>query len=212
MAVLVLLCLAYWWLDNRPHELFGTAMFVLLGWHVFTNRSWFRNLTRGRYGPRRILVVALHLALIVNVLILLVTSLMVSKSVFSFLGLPNSALLSEIHWFSAYWVIISVGVHVGLHWARLIGILKSALGVPSPRPAVRWSLRVLAAAAALFGVASLPVLDVGTKLSFGYSVDFWDFEASVLPFFVRWSGVIALAAVAARLGDAALARIRIART
>ncbi|MBB3444574.1 hypothetical protein [Rhizobium sp. BK379] len=105
MAALLLLALGYWWLDNLPHELFGTAMFVLLGWHVHTNRNWFRNLARGRYGVRRTLIVAFHLALILNMLIVLVTSLFVSKSIFVALGLPNSPLVSEIHWFSAYWVI-----------------------------------------------------------------------------------------------------------
>lgn len=105
MAALFLLALGYWWLDNLPHELLGTAMFVLLGWHVHTNRNWFRNLTKGRYGARRTLIVAFHLALILNMLIVLVTSLFVSKSIFVALGLPNSPLVSEIHWFSAYWVI-----------------------------------------------------------------------------------------------------------
>lgn len=30
ISSLMLLGLAYWWLDNLPHELAGTAMFVLL--------------------------------------------------------------------------------------------------------------------------------------------------------------------------------------
>ncbi|YCI07187.1 hypothetical protein M1D34_31560 (plasmid) [Ensifer sp. D2-11] len=30
MAILLLLSLAYWWLDNLPHEAFGTAVFAVL--------------------------------------------------------------------------------------------------------------------------------------------------------------------------------------
>ncbi len=212
MSVLLLLALGYWWLENLAHELFGTAMFILLGWHLFTNRNWFRNLARGRYGFRRTLIAAFHLALLANMVILLVTSLFVSKSLFRIFGLSNGPLLSEIHWFSAYWVIVAVGVHFGVQWPRFVGVFVAAFNLPTTRGVGKWALRTLAAAAALFGLASLPVLDVGTKLSFGYSVDFWDFEASVLPFFLRWGGVVALAAVCARLADAALSWRRPVRT
>jgi hypothetical protein len=47
MAVLLLLALAYWWLENLPHEIFGTVLFALLGWHFAVNRTWFRILLRG---------------------------------------------------------------------------------------------------------------------------------------------------------------------
>jgi hypothetical protein len=202
MAVLLLLLLGYWWLDNLPHELFGTAMFLLLAWHVYTNRTWFKNIAKGRYGLRRALVVGFHLALILNMLILLISSLAVSKALFRFLPLPDGPLASEIHWFSAYWVIVAVGVHLGLHWSRLVGIARSAFELPYAGPMTVWVSRALAVAAAGFGIMSFPVLEVGTKLSFGYSVDFWDFEASVLPFFVRWAAVLLLASVVTYCGDA----------
>ncbi len=34
MATLLVLSLAYWWLDNLPHEVFGTAVFAVLAWHI----------------------------------------------------------------------------------------------------------------------------------------------------------------------------------
>ena len=81
MAVFLLLSLAYWWLDNVPHEIFGTSMFVLIAWHISLNRSWFRNMFRGHYDGRRIVTVFLHLFLIVNMVVLLATSVGISRSV-----------------------------------------------------------------------------------------------------------------------------------
>lgn len=205
MALLLLLALGYWWLDNIPHELFGTVMFVLLAWHIYTNRTWFKNLVKGRYGLRRVLVVGFHLALILNMLILMVSSLSISRALFRFLPLPDGPVVSEIHWFSAYWVIVAVGVHLGLHWSRLVAIAQSAFELPYAGPTTVWVSRGLAVVAAGFGLMSFSVLDVGTKLSFGYSVDFWDFEVSVLPFFVRWAAVLLLVSVATYYGDAVLA-------
>lgn len=41
------------------------------------------------------------------------------------------------------------------------------------------------------------MLGVGAKLTFTYSLEFWDFTASVTPFFGHWAGVVALPAIAA---------------
>jgi len=51
---------AYWWLDNGPHEIFGTAMFPLLGWPLTMNRRWFLKLRNGRYDARRWVVLVTH--------------------------------------------------------------------------------------------------------------------------------------------------------
>ena len=132
MASFLLLALAYWWLDNLPHELFGTAMFGLLAWHIVVNCLWFRNLLRGRYDARRVLSVMLHLLLIGNMVVLLVTSIAISKSVFALLPFAESTLLREIHRFAAYWVMILVGVHIGLHWSRVMTTTRSLLYLSPP--------------------------------------------------------------------------------
>ncbi|MGR9235142.1 DUF4405 domain-containing protein (plasmid) [Rhizobium leguminosarum] len=200
MAVLLLLSLAYWWLDNRPHEVFGTALFALLAWHVGVNRLWFVNLLRGRYNARRTVTVLLHLLLIANMLVLLTTSVIISKWLFAPLPIPDSVYLRDIHWFSAYWVMIIVGLHVGLHWHRVMVVARSCLGLTSPSRGATWALRLAAGAIAGFGILSMSMLGVWAKLTFTYSLDFWDFTASVTPFFGYWAGVVALPAVITHYG------------
>lgn len=195
MALLLFLALAYWWLDNLAHETFGTALFALLAWHIAVNRHWFKNLFRERYDVRRSLGLALHLVLILNMAILLATSVAISKSVFSPLPMPKLTYMREVHWFSAYWVMIVVGIHIGLHWTRIMATVRSSLGV-SDKSAIRTlMLRVTAFLLACFGICSISVLDVLNKLTFTYSLDFWDFTASVTPFFGYWAGVVALPAI-----------------
>jgi hypothetical protein len=174
MAGLLLLSLAYWWLDNVPHEIFGVAVFALIGWHITLNRSWFTNLFRGRYNGRRMFTVLLHMLLIANMAVLLVTSIFISKSLLAFLPLPNSKLLREIHWFSAYWVIVIVGMHLGLHWTRVMMLLRLISGRYFGDAARTWLLRAAALALAGFGVWSFSALGVWGKLTFTYSLDFWD--------------------------------------
>ncbi|GLR59256.1 DUF4405 domain-containing protein [Rhizobium indigoferae] len=194
MLALLLLSLAYWWLDNVPHEVFGTGLFALLCWHIYANRTWFKNLTRGKYDAMRAVRVFLHAGLMANMLVLLVTSVVISKSVFAGLPIPDSVYLREIHWFASYWVIIVTGIHVGLHWERLRTSLLNHLGFRQTTPALRFVFLAMGAAFALQGLASFETLGVWTKLTFNYSLDFWDFTASVTPFFGHWLAVFMLPA------------------
>ncbi|WP_244471162.1 DUF4405 domain-containing protein [Rhizobium ecuadorense] len=202
MAVLLLLSLAYWWLDNLPHELFGTALFTLLAWHLAVNRLWFKNLFRGRYDGRRVVTALLHLLLGANMLVLVITSAIISKSVFAPLPIPDSIYLRDIHWFSAYWVMIVVGVHLGLHWTRVLAMVRSSMGAMQNDRVGSWPLHIAAIVATAFGVWSVMVLGVLAKLTFTYSLDFWDFTASVTPFFGHWAGVVALPAIVTHYGMA----------
>lgn len=197
MAAGLLLSLAYWWLGNIAHELFGTAVFALLAWHLVVNRRWFANLAHGRYDGRRVLKLILHLALVINMAVLLVTSVVISKSVFAALPIPDSIYLRDIHWFAAYWVMVVVGVHVGLHWTRLMTLVRNTLGLCPTGAKGILALRLVTAALGAFGLWSWSVLDVWGKLTFTYSLDFWDFTTAIAPFFGHWAGVVALPAIAA---------------
>lgn len=208
MALLLLLSLAYWWLDYLPHELVGTALIGLLAWHISGNRYWFRNLFRGRYDAHRVITVLLHLALVINMAVLLATSIAISRSIVAFLPIPESTLLREIHWFAAYWVMIIVGDHIGLHWTRVMATSAGVLGLSQPNRVRPWLLRAGVALFVMAGFTSWLVLDVWNKLAFTSSLEFWDFTASVSPFFVHWAGVVGLPAMVAHYVMVALRSIR----
>ncbi len=202
MLMLLLLCLAYWWLDNLRHEIFGASMFALLTWHLTLNRRWFANLLSMKYVRRHKLVVSLHLILLANVAILLATSVAISKSIFKNSPVPGTAYISEIHWFSAYWLMMSIGLHLGLHWSRLMSIVLSSIGIAPDAVPARPVLRSAAFGIACVGAWSFCVLDLWTKLTFRYSMNFWDVARSVAPFFGHWLSVIALPAIGAYCLDA----------
>ena len=89
-AGLLLAALAYNWLDNTAHEIIGTAMFALLATHIVFNRRWFAGLERMRWERRCLLTRTVNLALLLTMLALLVTSVIISQTVFSFLGLTST--------------------------------------------------------------------------------------------------------------------------
>ena len=206
-SLCLLLALAYWWQTNLVHELAGLAMFALVGRHVYLNRISLLNMFRGRSGEKGWVVSGLHLAFIANMLVLLATSLAISQSAFAWLPIPETVTVRDLHWVAAYWLVMTVGVHVGLHWSRVMAMTRSILRISGESTLRAWLLRILAAALAVFGIWSCGVLNLITKLTWNYSLDFWDFTASVAPFFMHWTGVLMLPAIvtyylrrAARLG------------
>jgi hypothetical protein len=210
MAALLLLALAYWWLENLPHEIFGTVLFALLGWHLTVNRTWFGNLFRGRYDTRRTITLVLHLLLIANMLVLLVTSVVISKSVFELLPIPDSIYLRDVHWFAAYWVMVIVGLHLGLNWTRIMALARTTLRLSPGNSARTLVLRIAVALLGGSGAWSFLVLGVWGKLTFTYSLDFWDFTSAVTPFFGHWAGVVSLSAIMAHYGMVVLGSRRTA--
>lgn len=193
---LLLLSLAYWWQSNLVHEAAGVAMFGFVGWHIVSNRHWLLNLLRGRYDGRRRLIAALHIVLMANMIILIGTSVAISQSLFSALPIPKNVTVRDLHWVAAYWLVMTVGVHLGLHWARVMAMTRSTLRISQPSPMRTWLLRLAAMALVLFGFWSTGVMNLVTKLTWNYSLDFWDFNRSVAPFFAHWAGILALPAVA----------------
>ncbi|WP_455275028.1 DUF4405 domain-containing protein [Rhizobium herbae] len=204
MAALLLLSLAYWWLDNGPHEIFGTAMFGLLAWHLYTNRRWFLKVRIGRYDARRWAVAVMHTWLAINMAVLLVTSVLISRSVLSFIQFTDNISVIEFHWFSAYWVAMIVAVHVGSHWTRVMVTAATVFRL-SPSRIRSGVLRLVSMTFVALGAWSFAVLGVATKLMFGYCIEFWDFTASIAPFFAHWAAVVAGVAV---LSHYALAGLR----
>ncbi|TWF58207.1 hypothetical protein [Neorhizobium alkalisoli] len=202
MAALLMLSLAYWWLDNGPHEAFGTAMLGLLTWHIYTNRRWFLTLRIGQYDARRWAVVIIHTWLAINITVLFVTSVLISRSV-SFIQFTDHVSVIEVHWFSAYWVVLIIAVHLGSHWPRVMVTFATVLRLSPSRVRTNW-LRLFSALLLAYGAWSFAVLGVSTKLTFGYSLYFWDFTASVTPFFAHWTAVIAGVAVLSYYSMAAL--------
>lgn len=191
---LLLLSMGYWWLGNMAHELFGTAMFAILIRHLARNRRWFVAIRRGRYDGPRVVRLVLNLLLALAMTVLLLSSLAISRSLFAFLPIGDYFSLREIHWFAAYWVIVIVGLHIGLHWHLVMGLLQPRLPILTSAP-VRIGGWITAGMVAVAGLNSSAIMGLWTRLRFDYSMVMWDFSASTVPYFAHWLAIMLLHAV-----------------
>lgn len=194
-AVLLLLALPYYWQDNVFHELAGVGMLLLLVAHNVFNRRWYADLGRRPLDARSVINRAVVLCLAVVMLTLLVTSVMVSNTLFATLALDSSFRAKQLHALVAYWGLLIVAVHVGMRWTLLMGHARRTFGIKFASSARTWGLRLAAMTLAILGIRSSFVLDIGSKLFLRPTPDWWDFEASTVGFFLHCLAIAGLYAV-----------------
>ncbi|GAB6393083.1 MAG: DUF4405 domain-containing protein [Treponematales bacterium] len=181
MTVLLLFALAYRIIGDIAHEWVGIALCALFIIHNFINRHWWANIFKGKYAPRRIVMTAVNVLLALLMSTLLVTGLLHSRTMLAFLHLEGGAVLRQVHTTAAYWGLILIAVHAGLH-------LRPPKAVSSVF--VKIALPVLALLIAAFGVWSFVDRDMFAKLFLGFSFDYWNEERPAVLFFAETLGIM----------------------
>ncbi|WP_428929457.1 hypothetical protein [Marinibacterium sp. SX1] len=205
MLICLVLAFAYWWLGNAAHEAIGTAFLIIVLRHVANNLFWWKGLRRGGMTVQRASNAILGGLLTLTIMALLFTSVGVSRTLAQWLPMPRIFVLQEIHWFAAYWAIALAALHLGVNWHRITALVRNLSGRALPR----WSgplLWVVALAIAVQGIFSGTILGFWPRLRFSYALSMWDFNASVLPFFLHWAAALMTLAVAAHVGVLVLTR------
>ncbi|MBY5437286.1 DUF4405 domain-containing protein [Rhizobium leguminosarum] len=196
-AGLLLAALAYWWLDNTSHELIGMGVFILLLSHNVFNRRWWARLPKVARGKPSFLTIASNISIALAISALLVTSVLISRTVFAFLPVSGGPTAREIHILAAYWAFILAAVHLGLHWSMIMAVIGRRLRVGAPNAIRTASLRAAAGAIAAWGIHSLFVMGIGDRLMAQPSIDFWDFQESTIGFFLHHIAILGTCACAA---------------
>lgn len=207
-AGLLFVGLAYHWLDNLSHEVVGTAFFALVVLHAVFNRRWYGALLRVWPTGRALVSTVLNLTLLGAALVLLATSLAISRDLFAALGLDGGFAARRLHALAAYWALVIVALHLGLHWPMIMGVARRLFGLANGNLARKLASRIAAAGLAACGIVASADLGLGGKLASELSMEWWDFEASTLGFFTRLVAVVGLYAAPAHYGVLLAGRLR----
>lgn len=190
---LLLAALAYDWLGNLAHELIGTVMFGLLVAHNTFNRRWYGPAVRkGGRDLRGWLNIATIAALAAVMLILLASSIVISRSLFSALPVTSSFGARQLHAQAAYWALMIVAVHVGMRWSMIMTFTRSWLRLGTPSACRTWIMRVVALSIAAYGIHSWKEVGTGSRLLAEMTLSFWNFEEAALHFFLHQGAVAGL--------------------
>ena len=141
MVILLPMLMGYSLIGETTHEIIGIVMAALMITHITLNRKWFSAIFKGRYNVRRMLTTVVNLLLIICVLTSMVSGIMISKHIFTFLNIEvGVSLMRTLHLLAAYWGFVLMSFHAGTHggmilknihhkWLTVLFVLISLYGI-----------------------------------------------------------------------------------
>ena len=159
ILLLVIMSFGFHFTGELLHVLVGLASLALSAVHIGIGKRWFATLCVGKYTFKRSCTVS------INLLLLTAFIIACGSGVLLFLGLFDAGiLLRQIHTSTAYWMLILVGLHIGLYWGAFTrGIQKWPICL-----SYIWPLILC------YGVWASFDRDIGEKLLFRSTFDFFD--------------------------------------
>ncbi len=165
------------------HEILGTAALALFGLHNILNWRWYKNLLAGRYFAMRSFNTAVNAGLLILCAAVLVAGVIISQYIFGF-GISNMQ-ARQWHSLAAYYLMLFVGIHLGLHFNFIFGKAKAFA-------------KCAMAAFAAFGAYAVFDRAFLQKLFCGYSFDYWSGELPAALFFAENAAIVFLTAAITR--------------
>lgn len=193
MTMLLLCQMAYMLIGEIEHEWTGTVMFVLFILHHVLNWRWYANLTKGRYTIARIFQVFVDFLILFCMLSLMVSGIIMSREVFSWLPIDGSMAFARIlHMLASYWGFILMSIHLGLHWGMVMGILRKIGGTKELFRKWTWTLRALAVLVCGAGIYAFMKHKIADYLFLKSQFVFFDLQQPLVLFFAEYLAMMGL--------------------
>lgn len=149
MLVLFLAILDYRQIGSSHHEIFGMIFFVIVIFHNYLNRQWYKSLPRGRWNWDRRFTFLIDVVLIGSFLAVMITAPLISYKLSLDINAP--LIVHRIHRIGGYVMLVAIGLHLGIHWSALLPRFKKALHLGNKKT-VSIFLKVLAVVLAAAGI------------------------------------------------------------
>ncbi len=192
MTVFILLAFAYPLTGNTMHELMGIFMLALFVVHGKWNWKRFLTLLKGKYNGFRLASVTVNLLLLAAALMMMFSGLLNSNLLFSVLNIEFELFTREFHTAAAYWFLILMAIHLGMHWKMIVAEARRVAGVSGENRLRAVLLRAILLAMVAHGIYASFERSVLSKLTAYYSFDHWDFDVSIMGFFAQYLSIIGL--------------------
>ena len=183
-AMPVLMC--YSIVGEKAHEVVGVTMFCLFILHLILNIGWIKALFKGKYPLKRIVGTLINATVMICMLGLMYSSLVISKHIFTFIRLSGTMNARTIHLLCAYWGLVLMSVHLGMHISQIAArlMLKGK--------ALILTLRILFGAISVVGVYEFIQLKFMDYLFGKVQFVFIGTSASILMTLLEYTSVMLL--------------------
>ncbi|EDS5869443.1 DUF4405 domain-containing protein [Salmonella enterica subsp. enterica serovar Mississippi] len=166
------------------HELAGFSLIALFTIHSWTHRRWFTTLLKGRYNPLRQINTVFALSAGLALMLVTVSGILNSDV----LNTQTPPLGRAWHVIPAYWLLITMALHLGIHWRTFYNGLKKLLPV---FPSVSGG-RYLLVTVCIYGLYGIHERYIFKKLIGWFSYDLWPDEKPAFLLFLQYISIVAV--------------------
>ena len=165
-------------------------MFVLFVTHHVLNRKWMAAVTKGKYTPFRIVQTLIVFVMLVLMLGSMVSGVLLSNHIFRAVRIAGISMAArQVHMFCAYFGMVVMSVHLGLHWNMVVNMTGKLFLYPSAKRT--WIARAIAILLAGYGVYAGHKRQIGAYLLMKMHFVFYDYTENVLFFVFDYMAVMA---------------------
>lgn len=190
MVLCILVIMDYRFITNTIHEMLSLFTLLLFIIHNTLNRRWYMAISKGKMDLLRILKTFTNLLLLLMMVLVAVTGVLISQTIFASLSLSDNILVHELHILSAYSGFILIAIHLGFHWNELFGKLYRLLKINRTSS----SFILLSRLASLFiigyGIYASFTRQIGSKLLLQHVVTDWAATPSLIGFIVDYAAIM----------------------
>lgn len=213
MTLSLLFLMGYQFWGDSAHEWVGAAMFVLFIIHHVLNLGWYRTIFRGQLTPFRGFQLLLDMAVFAAMLGLMLSGIMLSNEVFSFLNIQSGLAFARLlHMAASYWGFILMSLHLGLHWSIFTGLARKLLKLKPCRRSRRAVLFLLSAGISAYGAITFVVRELPGYMLLRTQFVFLDFGEPAALFYLDYLAMMGGCVFIAHYTSSLLRGLRGART
>ena len=108
------------------HEILGICIIILFIAHHVLNKEYYKNIFKGKYNKLRVIYLIIDTLMFIMLFLMIISTFMISRKLLVFMGLSNEYYGRILHVISGYSLYILCGIHLGLHYNRMIKLKKES--------------------------------------------------------------------------------------
>lgn len=170
IMILMIALLGYSITGNYNHELLGISFTALICMHLLINYKWFANIKKiiknSGNSLLNILWLLVNIFLIIDFVILFVSSIVISEKIFSFLGIGYSREWIFVHTAAAYAGFILICINLGMHWQMIINSTRKGMKLKKDSTVRKILLRIIVAVVVFLGISASFRREIGDKFTY----------------------------------------------
>lgn len=155
LTICFVVAMGYYVTTLKIHELVGVVFTGFMVFHMFLGAKWFVQLCKRKQGKIPLIMhirTVSTILVMIDLVVLSLSGILISRTLFIFLSIGNTALWTWIHKVSAYGGIILIGIHMGMYWNIVMAFFRKLFGITCASTFRTILLRLVALFMAILGV------------------------------------------------------------